>query len=62
MRASELLVLARRLPPAITAASLPQHRRHLLNTPDARVHFHRLVEAVGVGFRVAAPAALAYGD
>src|ERR1700674_4217272 len=42
--------------------SFPQHRRDLIEGSDARVHFHRLVEAVGVGGRVAAPAAFAYHD
>src|ERR1700731_2792699 len=42
--------------------SLPQHRGELLEAADARVHFHRLVEAVGVGGRIAAPAAFADHD
>src|SRR3984893_2649076 len=42
--------------------SIPQHRRDLLEAADARVHFHRLVEAVGVGGRIAAPAAFAPHD
>src|ERR1700738_1190583 len=42
--------------------SFPQHRCDLVEGSDARVHFHRLVEAVGVGGRVAAPAAFAYHD
>src|SRR3984885_9465783 len=37
----------------------PQHRRDLVEVPNARVHLHCLVEAVGVGRRVAAPAAFA---
>ena len=42
--------------------SFPQHRRDLVEAANARVHFHRLVEAVGVGGRVAAPAAFAHYD
>src|SRR6267143_1904306 len=34
----------------------------LCQSPDARVHLHRRVEAVGVGGGVAAPAALAHDD
>src|SRR5438067_12283706 len=44
------------------AFSHPQHRRDLVEGADARVHFHRLVEAVDVGGRIAAPAAFAYDD
>ena len=44
---------------ACPVATSHQHRRDLVETPNPRVHFHRLVEAVGVGGRVAAPAALA---
>src|SRR5204862_4435178 len=40
--------------------SFPQHRRDLVEASDARVHFHRLVEAVGMGGCVAAPAAFAH--
>src|SRR5438132_3834244 len=40
----------------------PQHRRDLVEGSDARVHFHRLVEAVGVGGCVTAPAAFAHDD
>src|SRR3979411_2177498 len=38
--------------------SFPQHRRDLVEVPDARIHFHRLVEAVGVGGPAAPPHAL----
>src|SRR6516225_11929201 len=40
--------------------SLPQHRLDLVEASDARVHFHRLVEAVGVSGGIAAPAAFAH--
>jgi hypothetical protein len=40
----------------------PQHRRDLVEGSDARVHFYRLVEAVGVGGCVTAPAAFAHHD
>src|SRR6516162_5650977 len=40
--------------------SFLQHRRDLVETPNARVHFHGLVEAVGVSHDVAAPAAFAH--
>src|SRR5215472_14199131 len=42
-----------------SGALSPQHRHNLVEGPDARVHLHRLVEAVGVRGRVAAPAAFA---
>src|SRR4051794_40526319 len=42
------------------APSVPQHRRDLVEAPNARVHFHRLVEAIGVGRRITTPAALAH--
>src|SRR4051794_30730763 len=37
-----------------------QHRRDLIEGADAGVHLHCLVEAVGMGGRIAAPAALAH--
>src|SRR6185437_11320008 len=40
----------------------PQHRRHLFERSDAGIHLHRLVQAVGVRGRVAAPAAFAHDD
>jgi len=33
---------------------ISQHRRDLIEASDARVHLHRLVEAVGVGGRIGA--------
>ena len=41
---------------------LSQHRLDLVEMADARVHFHCLVEAVGMRGRVAAPAALAHDN
>src|SRR5271163_2917160 len=40
----------------------PQHGGDLVEASDAGVHFHRLVEAVGVRGGVAAPAAFAHHD
>src|SRR4051812_34643330 len=49
-------------PPACSPAkterrSFPQHRGDLVEGADARIHLHRLVEAVGMRGGVAAPAA-----
>ena len=41
-------------------SSLSQHCHNLVQPPNAGVHLHRLVEAIGVGRRIAAPAALAH--
>src|SRR3954447_8351394 len=54
-------------PPVVSSAkterrSFPQHRRDLIEGADAGVHLHRLVEAVGVRRRIAAPAAFAHDD
>src|ERR1700693_1739541 len=48
--------------PQLWCPSLPQHRCDLVEATDARVHLHRLVEAVGVSGGVAAPAAFAHHD
>src|SRR5215472_6718185 len=45
---------------ALIFRSIPQHRRDLVEASDARVHLHRLVEAIGVGGRIVAPAAIAH--
>src|SRR5215510_8550634 len=47
---------------ALIFRSIPQHRCDLVEASDAGVHFHRFVEAVGMGGRVAAPAAFAHHD
>src|SRR5207302_2295982 len=41
-------------------ASFEQHCRDLVEGADARVHLHGLVEAVGVGGLIAAPAAFTH--
>src|ERR1700730_15050050 len=42
--------------------SFPQHCGDLVEGSEARVRFHRFVEAVGMGGCVAAPAAFAHHD
>jgi hypothetical protein len=39
-----------------------EHCRNKVEASDAGVHFHRLVKAIGVGGRIAAPAAFTHHD
>src|SRR6516165_7445002 len=57
---SEVPLLARSFVQTSGDPSFLQHCRDMVEASDARVHFHRLVQAIGVGSCVSAPAAFAH--